>query len=207
MFAFTMDPTRTLLGYLVRHGELPNMNIWDSWGGYDLSAEGRQQAEAAARWLSFGSIGRVVSSDLPRSMHTAQCLMDTGAVDCPYMACEPNLRPWFLADEFTGKEKTPERIASFQKYLDDTSLVIPGGESHDQFRDRVQIVYQYLATPYNSKPTAIFVHNSVIKAVMGVSDVKDAVATGGIVAVYMDEKSEISFEVVLGQVEPEKGVS
>lgn len=42
---------------------------------------------------------------------------------------------------------------------------------------------------------------------MGLDDVKEAVEPGGIIAVYMDEKGEMDFEVVLGAVEIEKGVS
>lgn len=203
---FTMDPSRTCIGYLIRHGELVNMNIWDSWGNYELSEKGREQAEKAAQWLSFERIGRAISSDVPRTMQTAQYLLDTGVVSCPFLACDPNLRPWMVAG-FTGKEKTPERIAEFQKYLDDPSLVIPGGESREQLHDRVQVIFQYLATPYDALPTAVFIHNSVIKSIMGIDDIKDAVSPGGIIAVFMDEKGEIFFEVVLGEVNSEIGVS
>src|ERR1700676_1824899 len=104
---FNMDPSKECVGYLVRHGELTNMHVWDGWGEMNLSEEGKKQAEKAAQWLSFEKIGRVISSDLPRSMHTAKYLMDTGCVECPFMACDPNLRPWMVTP-FTGKEKTPE---------------------------------------------------------------------------------------------------
>jgi broad specificity phosphatase PhoE len=203
---FSLDPSRQLIGFLVRHGELESMSIWDGWGNYELSEKGREQAESAARWLSFERIGRVISSDVPRTMQTAQYLMDTGAVSCPFMGTDPNLRPWMVAG-FTGKEKTPERIAEFKKYIDDPDLVIPDGESRNQLHDRVQVVFTYLATPYNCLPTAIFIHNSVIKSIMGIETIADAVAPGGIVGVYLDEKGEMSFEVLLGHVAPEIGVS
>lgn len=206
MFGVTMDPSRQLIGYFVRHGELKNMNIWDGWGKYDLSEEGRMQAEAAARWLSYTKIGRVISSDLPRTLNTAQCLMDTGSVECPYLATDPNLRPWFLPP-FQGKEKTPERIADFKRYLEDRSLVVPDGESHIQLTERVQVVFQYLATPYKGLPTAFFLHNSVIKALMGLHDIQDAVSPGGVIAVFMDERGDISFQVMLGETNDAKGVS
>ena len=165
------------------------------------------QAEQAANWLAYEHIGRVVASDVPRTMQTAEYLMNTGCVCCPFMACEPNLRPRNVAD-FTGKEKTPERLAEFKKYVEDPTLVIPnGGESGNQLKERVQVVYQYLLAPYDAKPTAFFIHNSVIKALMGLDEVIDVVSPGGIVGVYMDEKGEISFEVKLGAVEPKLGVS
>jgi broad specificity phosphatase PhoE len=201
-----MDPSRETLGFLVRHGELTDMGVWDGWGSLGLSDEGCQQAEAAARWLSFEKIGRVVSSDVPRTIQTAQFLMDTGCVECPFVAHETNLRPWMVAG-FTGQKKTPERLAEFKKYLDDPTLVIPDGESHAQFEARVQVLFQYLLAPYKALPTAFFVHNSVIKAIMGIPDVKESVKPGGIVKISMDTAGKVYFDVVLGHVSPEVGVS
>lgn len=203
---FNMDPSRETIGFLVRHGELTDMSRWDGWGELDLSELGRQQAEAAARWLSFYPIGQAISSDVPRTLSTAQYLMDTGVVACPFLRCEPNLRPWFVAG-FTGKEKTPERMAEFKNYIDHPDLVIPDGESRNQFETRIQIIFQYLACPYNALPTVFFIHNSVIKGVMGIPNVKEACSPGGIVKVTMDEKGEMYFDVVLGHIEPETGVS
>jgi broad specificity phosphatase PhoE len=203
---FNMDPSKTLIGYLVRHGELTNPNVWDGWGSLDLSEEGRQQAEKVAQWLSFEKIGRVVSSDLPRAIHTAEYIMDTGVVECSYLTCEPNLRPRGVGT-FTGKEKTPERLADFQKYLDDPDLVVPEGESQTQLRIRAQVIYQYLVAPYKALPTVCVIHNSVIKALLGLDDQREVVGNGGVIAVYMDEKGEVSFQIVLGESNKEKGVS
>lgn len=203
---FMLDPSKECIGWLIRHGELVNMHIWDSWGTYELSEEGRQQAEAAARWLSFEKIGRIVSSDVPRTMQTAQYLLDSGAVQCPFMACETNLRPWNVAG-FTGKEKTPARIEEFKKYIDNPDLVIPDGESRNQLHTRVQVVWQYMMAPYQGLPTACFIHNSVIKSLMGIDDIKDAVSPGGIIAVLMDQKGDVSFQIMLGEPVLEKGVS
>jgi broad specificity phosphatase PhoE len=196
-----LDPSREIIGYLVRHGELKKMNIWDGWGDFDLSETGRESAEKAAQWLSFEKIGRVISSDIPRAVETAQCIMDTCDVACPFMSCDPNLRPRMVAD-FTGKEKTPERVAEFKKYIEDPDLVIPGGESGTQLNQRVQVIYQYLATPYKALPTVCAIHNSVIKSLLGIDEVGEIVDPGGIIAVYMDEKGAISFEVVMGAAAP-----
>lgn len=207
MSTLNLDPSRVLIGFLVRHGELNDMSIWDSWGSYDLSEEGRQQAEKAAQYLSFERIGRVISSDLPRTINTAQAIMDNCSVACPYVYHDPNIRPWNVGD-FTGKEKTPERIAEFQKYIKNPDLPIPGSdESRNQLNQRVQVIPVYLASPYDGKPTAIVLHNSVIKSLMGIDDIADAVSPGGIIAVYSNEKGECDFEVVLGAVTPEIGVS
>lgn len=200
------NPSRQLIGWCVRHGELTDMGRWDGWGNLDLSEEGKQQAEAAARWLSFERIGRVIASDVPRSIHTAEYLMDTGTVVCPFLSTDPNLRP-LKVGSFQGKEKTPERLAEFKKYIDNPDLQIPDGESLNQLTERVQVAFTYLATPYKCLPTALFIHNSVIKAIMGIQNVREACSPGGVVAVYMDEKGAFLFEVVLGKIETEIGVS
>jgi len=182
------------------------MSVWDSWGTLGLSEEGRQQAAAAAQWLSFEHIGRVICSDVPRSIESAQFLLDIGCVLCPYLGSDPNLRPWYVSD-FSGKEKSPENLAKFKPYADDPSLQIPGGESRNQLRDRVQVAWQYLTTPYKGLPTVLYVHNSVIKCLMGLEEIKDAVSPGGVVAVYMDERGDVSFRIVLGDMNAAKGVS
>src|ERR1035437_8603105 len=111
-----MNPSCTLLGWMLRHGELNVENIWDGWGNYDLSAEGVESAEKAAQWLSFERIGRVVASDVPRTLHTATIIMERCNVACPFLATDPNLRPLMVAG-FTGEKKTPELLKAFEYYL------------------------------------------------------------------------------------------
>ena len=200
------DPSRTLLGYLIRHGEITAGNKWDGWGMYDLTPDGILSAERAGQWLAFERIGRIIASDVPRTIHTADIISQECSPVCVMVAHDPNLRPLMVAD-FTGQEKTPARLAEFQKYLDDPTLVSPGGESQDQLNLRVQVISVYLTTPYCSLPSVIVCHNSVIKAYMGIPKIREAVAPGGIIAVYMNDKGELEFEVKLGQVATEVGVS
>ena len=206
MSTLNLDPSRVLIGWLVRHGELKNMRIWDGWGDFDLSPEGHKQAEKAAQYLSYERIGRVISSDVPRTLHTAEYIMNECDIACPFLYTDPNIRPWMVAD-FTGKEKTPALVAEFQKYIANPKLVIPGGESRELLNQRVLVVPGYLASPYDGKPTVVVLHNSVIKSLMGLDDIKEAVDPGGIIAVYSNAQGECEFQVVLGAVELEKGVS
>lgn len=195
---FNMDPSRQLIGYLIRHGELSlKENRWDGWGSFTLSEEGRQAAEKAAQWLSFVKIGRVVASDLPRTVQTADIIMDSVYVACPFLSTDPLLRAWAISD-FTGKEKTPERQAQLQYYRNHPDEPIPGGESWNQLVERIQVIYQYLCSPYNALPTVLVVHNSVLKALMGLDETGDLVEPGGIISVYMNPKGECEFEVCLG---------
>lgn len=201
-----LEPERTLLGWLVRHGDLNIDNKWDGWGNFDLSDKGREHAERAGQWLSYERIGRMVVSDVPRTLHTAEIIMPMCNVACPYLYADPNLRPLMVAG-FTGQEKTPERIAEFKYYLDHPDIPIPGGESVNQQRDRVQVIAQYLCSPYDGLPTVIVCHNSTMKSFMDKPNIREAISPGGIIAVYMNAKGDLEFEPVLGQVEEEQGVS
>lgn len=200
MTPITFDPSRTLLGYLVRHGELNIDHKWDGWGNFVLSSEGRESAEKAGEWLSFSRIGRIIASDLPRTLQTAEIIMQHIQPACPYLATDPNLRAWAIGD-FTGKEKTPERKEAFQYYRDHPDECVPGGESFNMMQARVACVFQYMCSPYNALPTVIVTHNSVLKGILGLDEKGDVVHPGGIIAVYLDEKGEFSFEVVLGSTE------
>jgi probable phosphoglycerate mutase len=193
-----LDPSRELIGYLVRHGELNITNKWDGWGAYVLSEEGRQSAENAAHWLSFELLGRLVTSDLQRALQTADIIQSQVTFACPFLSTEPNLRAWNIG-EFTGKEKTEERKADFQQYRDNPDKPVPGSdESWNQMRARVQVALQYLSTPYKSLPTVIVTHNSVLKGILDLDEKGDIVDPGGVVAVYLNQKGEFQFDVVMG---------
>jgi broad specificity phosphatase PhoE len=201
-----MDPSRQLIGWLIRHGELNlGENRWDGWGNYTLSPEGRESAEKAGQWLSFERIGRIISSDLPRAFQTAEIVMNACDVACTFLSTDPNLRAWAIGD-FTGKEKTPERKDQLQYYRDHVDEMIPGGESWNQFHERVQVAFQYLCSPYKGLPVALVIHNSVIKAMMGLDEKGDIVDPGGILGVYLDDKGECCFEVLMGATSMDKTV-
>lgn len=205
MFPVNTDPNRELVGFLVRHGELNIGNQWDGWGFYDLSPEGLRSAEHIGQWLSFEKIGRIISSDLPRTIQTAEIIMNSCNVACPYLATDPNLRAWAIGN-FTGKEKNAKNLKEFQFYRDNIDTPIPDGESYQQLCDRVQVVYQYLGTPYNALPTVLVVHNSVLKALLNLDEAGEVVMPGGIVAVFMNEKGECVFDAVLGAPQVEESV-
>ena len=60
--------------YLIRHGE-SEANKIDAFAGhsqFNLTAQGRAQAEKAAEYLSTLHVDAIYSSDLPRAFQTAQ---------------------------------------------------------------------------------------------------------------------------------------
>jgi broad specificity phosphatase PhoE len=197
MFPVNLDPSRELIGYLVRHGELNIKGKWDGWGNFVLSPEGRESAEKAGQWLSFMGIGRIITSDLPRALQTADIISGCCETACPFIATDPNLRAWAIGD-FTGKDKTDERKAEFQHYRDNPNEPIPNGESFNQMCERVKIIFQYLCSPYKALPTVIVCHNSVLKGLMGIDEKGNLIEPGGIIAVYIDDKSNFDFDIVMG---------
>ena len=192
-----LDPSCELVGYLVRHGELNITKKWDGWGNFVLSQEGKDSVEKSGEWLAFQRIGRLIASDLPRTLQSAEIIMNCCECACPYLATDPNLRAWNIGI-FTGKEKTDERKEEFQHYRDNPDEAIPEGESFNSFRDRVNVAFQYLCSPYNALPTVIVTHNSVLKGLMDIDEKGDLVDPGGVVAVYLDAQGEFQFEVVMG---------
>jgi len=206
MSAINMDPARTCVGFLVRHGELRVTGVWDGWTSLTLSEKGIQSLEKTAQWLSFQRIGRIIASDLPRAVQSADIIMNNCNVACPYILFEPNIRSWAIG-QFSGKEKTPERKEDFRRYIKDPSLVIPDGESHEQLEDRVKVIDQYLASPYEGLVTVCVLHNSSIKARMGINHPGDVVSPGGIISVFLNEKGEFEYEVSLGETDFDKKIN
>ena len=197
MPAINLDPTRTLIGYIVRHGELNIENRWDGWGKYVLSSEGKESAEKAGQWLSFEHIGRIVTSDLPRALQTAEIVMGCCECACPFMATDPNLRAW-ASGSFTGRKKTDEAKEEFKKFRDNPDLVHDGGESWNQMAERVKVALQYLCTPYKGLPTVVVTHNSVIKGLLDLDEKGDVIDPGGIIGVYLTQEGKCEFDVVMG---------
>lgn len=194
-----MDPTKELCGYLVRHGELRiSEDKWDGWGPYRLSEKGRESAEKAGQWLSMDRIGRIVSSDLPRALETAEIIQSCVNCACPQITTEPGIRAMAIGD-FTGKDKTDERKKLFKWYRNHPDIPIPGGQSVNDHKAQVKVAFQYLATPYCALPTVIVTHNSVLKSLMGIDMRGDVVFPGGIIGVFMTESGGFEFDILLGE--------
>lgn len=181
------------LGYLVRHGstDANASNCFRGWIDFQLDEEGRQAGEAIQNFFSYERIGRVICSDLSRAVDTANYILDTGNVCCPYLSIEAALRPWNVG-EFAGTKKTADVVKRFHKYVEDPELVIPDGESLQQFQNRNLIVMELMANQYRDCPTVIVCHTSnVCSAVNSIDnegqepEVGDIIEPGGILAVYL----------------------
>lgn len=190
------------LGYLVRCActDAESNDIFTGWSDPHLNEEGRQACEALANYFAWERVGRIICSDLIRSVETAQCIIDTGNVANPFLSIDPSLRPWHIG-EMAGEEKGD--LKEFRKYIFNPDMVVPGGESIAQFRNRNLILMEYLAQDYQGLPTVLVTDESNIAAMMTHSFMEDAIKPGGIIAVYLID-NQLHFAPRLGAIEEEK---
>ena len=101
---FNLDPSRQLIGYVVRHGEtvLNATNCWRGWENPELDEKGIEAAHAVARYLSYEKLGRIICSDLVRAYQTAEIILNETQVECPYLGSDFNLRSWNVG-KFAGQ--------------------------------------------------------------------------------------------------------
>ena len=151
--------------FIVRHGE----TLWNrerriqGQGNSELSAVGLRQAIAAARHLATAGCTRLVSSDLGRTVQTAQPIAaatglridtDAGLRERAFGIFE-GLTP----DQI--RERYPDDHASWQLRKPDYG--IPGGESLVQLRDRVRGAFEALARTAAGR-VIVVTHGGVLDA-------------------------------------------
>lgn len=131
---------------LVRHGEAEGNREGRLIGQTDapLSEFGRRQAAAVATRLSELPINRVVASDLPRTVQTAQPLADSLKLE---IEKEPRLRE-IANGEWEGR--MPDDVEArwpdlWNRYRSGEDISRPGGESWGDVGRRSVAAFQELA--------------------------------------------------------------
>ena len=195
------DPFAPPLMYWVRHGytEENEDRIFRGLADYPLNDDGVAAAEEAANFLSFRTIGRVSSSTALRTVQTATIIAQDFDRN-PLLLC------WNIGD-FDGLPRSKYQ-KDFQRYIDDRDLVIPNGESLNQFfQIKEQVLNQYIAEASYSQPPVLVTHSSTIRAFAELTrpdlyeyDDDNLVLPGGIIAVYLGQNGVFEIEPVLGEV-------
>ncbi len=157
--------TTTIL--LIRHGET-DWNAEGRWQGQidmPLNEVGRQQARLLARRLQAWPISAIYHSDLKRAAETA-------AIIAEHLDLEP------VADQmwrerhggaFEGltqveiEERHPQSWARLQQGIID----LPGGETPDVLRSRVQAAFDTLLERHAGETVAVVSHGGTLRAVIG----------------------------------------
>ena len=158
-------PTRLLL---LRHGqtELSVQRRYSGRGNPELTETGRRQAADAARYLSTkGGISAVVSSPLQRARDTAKAAADalglTVQVDDDLI--ETDFGDWEGLTFPEAAERDPELHG---RWLRDTSLPAPGGESFDGVQERIERVRDRIIAEHGPATVLVVSHVTPIKTLL-----------------------------------------
>ncbi|MDQ5854869.1 MAG: bifunctional RNase H/acid phosphatase, partial [Actinomycetota bacterium] len=161
----TGSPTRLLM---LRHGqtEYSAQRRYSGRGDLPLTELGERQAAAAAARLSrMDGVAAVVSSPLLRARQTAQPVAD--ALDVPLSVHEGLVETDFGAWEgltfAEARQRDPDLHA---RWITDTSVAAPGGESMDAVHRRVRRVRDQLITEHADATLVIVTHVTPVKALL-----------------------------------------
>lgn len=149
--------------YLVRHGDTdanadtPGPELERGWKSYPLDAKGRSEAKKTAAKLAKLGIKAVVSSDLSRAKQTADIISDWLGISPTF---DRSLRTWNTG-KCAGqlKSRTEPHIADLVRHHPDEPC--SGGESFDQFCDRIFKAFKSVLRSHTENPLAIIIHGRV----------------------------------------------
>ena len=178
------------VAYIVRHGTT-DLNAEDRYRGQidtPLDDKGKKDSEELRQWFKDKPIGKAWTSDLKRASETAGSILQGKKTPATRVR---DLRP-LDAGELAGKPKDAKHKAIMQKHQDDTSKVIPGGESIDNLHNRVRRpLMRAFHAGLKGKPSLVSTHSSVVHSVGHIlHDNHEAalVEPGGVVEVTWDGK-------------------
>jgi broad specificity phosphatase PhoE/ribonuclease HI len=158
-------PTRLLL---LRHGqtELSRQRRYSGRGNPALTDTGRGQAADAARYLAAkGGIAAVVSSPLQRAYDTAKAAADALGltVQVDEDLTETDFGEWEGLTFLEAAERHPDLHG---RWLRDTSLSAPGGESFDDVQGRVERVRDRVIAEHGPATVLVVSHVTPIKTLL-----------------------------------------
>ena len=162
----TGSPTRMLL---LRHGqtELSVDRKYSGRGNPVLTALGRDQAAAAAKRIGRESaIATVISSPLGRALDTARASAEAlGGLDVRVDddLIETDFGDWEGLTFSEAAQRDPEL---HRRWLGDTSVRPPGGESFDEVRIRVRRALSRLTSEYPGQQILVVSHVTPIKTLL-----------------------------------------
>lgn len=158
-------PTRMLL---LRHGQtaLSVERRYSGHGNPPLTEYGRAQARAAAeRIATRGAIAAVVSSPLGRARETAEAA--AGALGLPVTVhdglIETDFGKWEGLTFTEAQQRDPDLHT---RWLSDTAVRPPEGESFDEVRTRIEAVRDDLTAAYAGSNILVVTHVTPIKTLL-----------------------------------------
>ncbi len=174
--------------YVVRHGRttLNRENCFRGNANPPLDEVGIKQAHELAKLFADVPISHIFCSDKQRATKTAEIISQAkgGPVHTSQALRALNV------GKFSGAKRTPESEAELQSYLDDPDCQIPGGESLNAFRGRINPCLQEAIDLYGEcgVPPMLVAHSSVVHEVSNIATGNHKmilVEPGGAIAVYI----------------------
>lgn len=161
-------PTRLLL---LRHGqtELSRQRRYSGRGNPSLTDVGRQQAQAAASYIAGrGGIAAVISSPLERAYDTAATAAKALGLDVTVDddLIETDFGAWEGLTFAEAAERDPDIHG---RWLRDTTLRPPDGESFADVRERIERARQRIISDYAERTVLVVSHVTPIKTLLQVA--------------------------------------
>jgi len=158
-------PTRFLL---LRHGqtELSTQRRYSGRGNPALTDVGRRQAEAAAQFLAQkGGIEAVITSPLQRAYDTAAAAAKALGLDVTvdHDLIETDFGAWEGLTFGEAAERDPDQ---HRRWLRDTSVTPPDGESFDSVAERVRRAQARIINEHTGQNVLVVSHVTPIKTLL-----------------------------------------
>ncbi|MEV6713381.1 bifunctional RNase H/acid phosphatase [Lentzea sp. NPDC051208] len=159
------EPTRLIL---LRHGQtrLSVDRRYSGRGDHPLTELGLEQAEkAAARLSKTDGIAGIISSPLQRAQQTAQKLADKVGLEVVTHQglIETDFGTW---EGLTFAEASKQDPEVHRRWLGDTSVKPPNGESFDEVHARVRKARTDIIARYGGKTLVLVSHVTPIKTML-----------------------------------------
>ena len=177
----------TPVAYFIRHGETEG-NKDDVFRGdidFPLDSDGQEQAQKLVKFFRRDRFGKIYGSDRKRVVQTLEPL----AKDKRMKIVKINNLESLNTGDFSGLPKSDENIKRIKWYNKHPDIQIPGGESIQAFRDRVDPMFESILKQAEESglPIVVGCHGSILKElyrwVYGKIESKARVEPGGVVAV------------------------
>lgn len=153
---------------IARHGETDwnRRGVLQGWLDVPINALGRQQAAALAAHVAAEGFAAVWSSPLSRALETAQIV--ARALHLPEPSCHEGLREkHFGAVQGVPKNELAELNPALLEQIlrRNPAAEFVGGESLDEFADRVIAAIEHIGTRHRGERVLIITHGWVMDVV------------------------------------------
>lgn len=201
-----------LIAFFIRHGETelnnPSNGDQEKFRGdidVPLNENGEQQAQEIPDYLAGYNLSAIYHSGMQRTEQTIAPLAEAKGIVPVEME---NLNSLNTGD-FAGLPKNEENREKLAWYRKNPDEQIPGGESVQSFRDRVDpLIYNIIKNgKEGGAPTAACVHGSVMREISRLfAENYDSlkVDPGGIVGIFVDSQGNYSASPLVKESESEE---